>query len=158
MRIKSNDGSEFSLVIEGYEFPERFDNRYDANWLIVSISVKAPQGAWNGRGPYLLQWEAERLAAWMEGMTKGAPFAERIDFTEPDLEFAIGGRPPDPLVLRVYLNAEFRPPWSTRHPSRVLDEGTSVEFRLSSQDLLNAARALRSDLAPFPMRKAPEES
>lgn len=158
MLIKGQDGSEFSLVVEGYEFPESRDSKYDANWLMVSISVKAPQGAWSARGPYLLQWEAEQLATWMEGMTKGGPFGEHINFCEPNIGFGISGKRPDLLTLRVDLNAEFRPPGSERRPSRLVDEGTSVEFRLSSQDLLSAARALRSELASFPRRKAREES
>ncbi len=158
MLIKSGDGSEFSLTVEGYQFPGNVADKYDANWLIISIDVKVPKGAWSAKGPYLLQWEAEQLATWLEGVTKGAPFGDHIEFMEPNLAFGLVERSAEEVTLRVHVEAEFRPPWSEHFSDKrgVVGYGSSVDFRLSPQDLMNAAGSLRSDLSRYPVRKTKE--
>src|SRR5437899_8639941 len=146
MLMTSTDGYEFSLNLLGYQFPDNLNNKYDANWLVISIAVTAPKGSWTARGPYLLQWEAERLATWLEGMTKGAPFGARIGFIEPNLKFELVDQSVERMTLRIWFNAEFHPPWSEHYgASRLVDEGDFVDFQLSPKDLMMAARSMRSD-------------
>lgn len=44
MRLKGEDGTSFELKIEGYQFPEIQDDRWDSNWLVVSGRVAHPAG------------------------------------------------------------------------------------------------------------------
>ena len=155
MRLTSTTGSEFTLKIEGYESSARGIDRYDDNWLGISIVVKSPQGEWTARGPYLLQWEAEQLATWLEGMSKKAPlpgnlsFTDDLSFMEPNLWFEMRRRPGESSVLRIQFGIEFRPPWADKYHGE-----SYVDLTLSVDDLLNAARGLRADLKQFPARAA----
>jgi len=154
VRLTSTTGSEFALKIEGYQFSARGIDRYDDNWLQISIEVKSPQGEWNARGPYLLQWEADRLATWLEGMSKVAPipgnlaFTEDLSFNEPNLRFELRERTGESSTLRLHFEIEFRPPWADKDGESYLD------LSLSSDDLLNAARTMRAELREFPARTA----
>ena len=141
------------MKIEAYESSAPVEDRYDANWLVISIEVKAPDGDWRGRGPYLLQWEAEHLATWLEGMSRHAPFPSNLAFTdelsfvEPNLRFEILGRPGDSPTLGIHFGIEFRPPWADKYHGE-----SYIDLSLSDDDLLNAARTLRAELKEFPLR------
>ena len=141
------------MTIEGYEFSARGEDRYDDNWLEISIEVKSPQGEWNARGPYLLHWEAEQLATWLEGMSKEAPlpgnlaFHDDLSFMEPNPRFELRKRPGESPTLRIHFGIEFRPPWADKYHGESV-----VDLSLSADDLLNAARGLRAELMEFPAR------
>ena len=154
MHLRSTDGSEFTLKIEDYEFSAMGKDRYDANWLVISIDVKSPQGEWKARGPYLLQWEAEQLGTWLEGASKDArlpanlAFTDDLSFAEPNLKFELGRRSEDFLILRIHFEIEFRPPRADKY------QGESyVDLDLSRGEMVNAARAWRAELKAFPPRK-----
>ena len=154
MHLTSNTGSEFTLKIEGYEFSAKGKDRYDDNWLVISIEVKSPKGEWKARGPYLLQWEAEQLATWLEGMSKevalpgNLAFTDDLPFMEPNLRFELRRRPGEVLTLRIHFEIEFRPPWTDKYQGE-----SPVDLHISRDDLQNAARAWRAELKEFPMRR-----
>ncbi len=68
MHLTATDGTEFTLHLAGYEFPEAPDDpgeagNWDANWLVVEGSVRLPDGRSSTfRDPCLLTSEAGRSA------------------------------------------------------------------------------------------------
>ena len=66
---KTHTDFEFRAV--GYEFPEIEDDEYEANWLLASVRVQSPDGAWEKTEPCLLTWEGHRLANWLADLAAG---------------------------------------------------------------------------------------
>src|SRR3954452_11841563 len=71
MQLASRDGHSLDLKILGYQFPHLETQQYDSNWLIVSGNVTGPIGSWQFSDPFLLTYEAERLASWMDAVADG---------------------------------------------------------------------------------------
>ena len=72
MTLHGERGGTFRLSIDGYQFPETTDDRWDANWLFVRGHVQDPQGEWTFRDPCLTTFEVQELAEGL-GVVRSAP-------------------------------------------------------------------------------------
>src|ERR1700738_540527 len=68
MDISAGDGSSFHLKLVGYQFPEKVNEEWDSNWLIIYIAMNLPQGAWSVTDPFLLTYEVRSLADWFDAI------------------------------------------------------------------------------------------
>lgn len=179
MLLVGEDGARVELRVVGYEIPEAdpAEDEWDANWLLVSGSVRLVAGAgWSFCEPALTTWEAADLVSWMRRAAQGevpvatgievttaAPPAEDADqpywwdrlqdagwltFTEPDLAFAVGGYDGPRVVLLVGFGAESAPP-----PFGAEEEDwCSIPLPMAASQLEQAAAALEGELDPHPAR------
>lgn len=149
MQLAAADGQSLSLTIEGYQFPEETTADYDSNWLVVSVMVSHPRGAWQASDAALLTYEVARLADWLDAAAKIDELLEPEEFTEPNLAFHVA-QGPRGRVLRVLFGLELRPTWAA---SDVASTGeVALEFRITEVDLHAAARDLRAQLQRYPQR------
>ena len=147
MRLKGEDGTSFELKIEGYQFPEIQDDRWDSNWLVVSGRVAHPRGNWSFRHACLTTFELEQLARWFDTVAVGKPKSAEGYFTEPNLEFRyVKG----PAAVDVRLGHECAPPRLASRDARL--EGVVLRFPLTQNDPKEAARSLREYIKKFPPR------
>src|SRR5688572_19046504 len=96
MQLVSLDGRSFSLDVLGYEFPyeelgPNEDNPADdfdrGRFLVVSVSLKTPEGEWQATATEMTTTELERLSVWLESVSNDRPSGAGVYFTERDLEF-----------------------------------------------------------------------
>ena len=146
MLLKGTDGSEIEIHLTRYQFPEIMDEKWDANWLMISLRVQSPQGSWHTEDPALLTWEVGDLANWFEALANKQQEERWLVFLEPCLGFVVTKQTADTVNLQVRLGHEFRPPW--------LDswQKARVTLTLSRDALRLAAESLREELARFPIR------
>jgi hypothetical protein len=146
MHLAGPDGS-FDLTILDYQFPELAAKPYDSNWLLVRAAVKHPRGSWTATDPCLLTYEAVALAEWLDAVAAGTAADAGQSFLEPCLSLELREGPGEGLVLRVYFQHEFRPPWALD-----LDDEAVLEVSAHADALRGAATALRAQLRAFPQR------
>lgn len=111
MELRGEEGTRFELELERPGFAHDAGDGDD--WLVVGIRVSGPQGDWRARFPCLHTWEAEDLARWLELVADDEEIEPLLEFAEPNLAFEKRRAEADRVTLRVYLRAEFRPPWAT---------------------------------------------
>ncbi|HNR13321.1 MAG TPA: hypothetical protein PKM59_08415 [Thermodesulfobacteriota bacterium] len=146
--LLKDTNAEFEMRIVGYQFPDLEDVQYDSDWLNISVRATLPQGSWTYTDPSLLTYEVAELADWLDAVADGTAVSTGIGFIEPNLAFEMVEE--EPRKLRVYFDAETRPPSAPYDP-----EGTEelwAEFTVSADDLRTAAASLRKDLEQFPVR------
>lgn len=149
MKLMAGKTTDFEMTVAGYQFPHLANQEYDADWLIVSVQVRHPRGAWNKTDPCLLTWELAELTEWFERIADNNPHHSNIDFMEPELSFEWLGEQRN--TLRVHLNYSLRPSWSSYHgPNEEKD--FFVEFAVSADDLRTVVTSLRAEIARFPVR------
>jgi hypothetical protein len=140
-------GQELALTICGYQFPSGNDE-YDRNWLVVEGAVCDGSRRWRFRDPCLLTNEASELAAWLASACNPAWPPSALTFLEPNLSFERRKLTEDRVEVCVGFDLEARPPWDDRDSeSRYV-----LVLDCDRSQLLAAAEALRSELAPFPWR------
>jgi hypothetical protein len=142
--LLTGDESWFRLVIAGYQFPEITNDEWDSNWLIVDGSVSLTGREWRFRDPCLTNFEATRLADWMEACARGNPAKPYCGFVEPNLQFDLI----DAQTMRVSFALESAPPWAKKG-----DDWTKHGFNFPvGPALVKAASDLRHQLERFPVR------
>lgn len=148
------------LTVVGYQFanlvsrPGEFD--WDANWLRIWGEVRDGSRAWTFLDPCLTTGEAERLASWLRGLgdlgraagEASDPDDRWLEFTEPNLAFALRSSSPDAVVLDVRFDLESRPRAIADDEGR----GHVVRLTVSQSDVARAADGWERELARFPMR------
>jgi hypothetical protein len=154
MLLKSLDGSEFEATIAGYEFPGIEHEKWDSNWLLVSMQVKSPRGEGTCVDPCLETWDVERLIKWLEALANDEAVEPDIGFLEPNLAFEVIKSAKDAITLRVRFILErkawWKPTGGKRHrSSRWRDY---VDLEVGREDVRLAAEAWRADLSRFPLR------
>ena len=166
------------LQIAGYQFPivdkDPGDRTgWDANWLVVTGSVRTADGAsWAFSDPALTTWEVADAVTWLRQVATGAvPAAAAIEdmpggadgrddhlerlrstgwltFTEPKLSFAVDGYDGQQVKLLVGLSHESAVP-----PSDQQTWGwCQIAVVMSRQQVQNAAAELEEELAHHPAR------
>jgi hypothetical protein len=148
MKLISESGNAFELVVLRYEYPDITEDRWDSNWLVVSGMVTTPEESWRFVDACVTTFELEELADWLERLNHGTPPAAACAFAEPNLEFWYVALPERRLRLR--FAHESAPPRLTEPRERA--SGVSLEFPLSEIDAEGAAADLREVLNEFPIR------
>ena len=150
MFIQGSDNTYFRLDIIGYQFPELAHKEYDSNWLRIHMTVNTTQDMWEVTDPFLLTYEVEALADWLDDVAAHENKENEIGFLEPNLWLQVADPTTETLCLRVHFGAECRPP--SAHTSTSNTKDIYAEFLLSDVDLLEAAESLRSQLKVYPQR------
>lgn len=167
---------ELSLSVVGYQFPHLATEQYDSDWLNIQLELRCGDLHWQRIDPALLTYEIERLCRWLDEAARNAalfgdwqmpnsPLWTEENFIEPNLAFRLesNGESEHPFKLRVYLAAEFLPPFKAQLPHFTLDDTEEVsqvwlDFRASRGDLERLSQELRSGLQKFPIRAGRPES
>ena len=130
------------------------DNDYDANWLMIRVTVVDGNRRWTGTDPDFLTWAMRRLAQWLRAVAGSTPVALK-GFTGMDgmLQFEVSGHG-ESVRIRVYLLDTFAPPHdapeggarrrrSRRHSMR-FEPGTAAILRFADEvDQLHSAFPIR---------------
>lgn len=163
----SNRDFHLDVSIVGYQFPEEANCAEDSDWLLVQLKVECPAGQWTHIDPSLTVRDIRSLTEWLrEAARNGAVFSEwqrrfepltsTITFTEPNLAFELSSVPDSalPFQFRVYMSAEFMPPFDLNTHLFDMDEPTQkwVDFMAAPADLYRMADALSEALTRFPSR------
>ena len=147
MKLQASNGNSFELRIIGYQFPDKTDCKYDANWLIIEIEVAHPDGTWRARDPSRLTTEVATLSRWLRHHNQTYNKTQDCGFIEPNLEFRFSD---DRETLSVYFDLELRPDWI---PDKYhFDGDVFIDFPMAEIDLQTAANELDKQLLQFPER------
>lgn len=147
--IDFKNGRTIRLLVQGYEFPQASldDFIYDRNWLMVQIEVQSGSESWRVKSPALLTWELEALIeAFRCSTTHSNRQKQKIIFLEPNLSFKLVPLKKGQILLRVCLDAEFKPASSKNHTRYCL------EGLFSTNQISNLADQLQEQLGQFPGR------
>jgi hypothetical protein len=150
MQLYDTTGYALKLTLVGYQFPEMTHEPYDSNWLIVEVDVTTPDRSWRASEPCLLTYEVEQLAQWLEQAADDTPDNRVCRFIEPCLQLELHDRKGGDLSLRVVFDLELRPDWQTERTQQ--SDNIWIDLQVDRQKLLQAAQALREQLARFPQR------
>jgi hypothetical protein len=142
-----------TLNIVGYQFPDADDPRTRFSWHVISGAAVGGEGKWTFRWQALTCDESARLAVWLRHVadwldsdssrTVASPPSPR--FTEPNLALSMDrGVAQDGATLRVGLDQEFLPPWSTEQRPHEL------HIPVTAHHLRDAAADWEADLARYP--------
>ena len=150
MKLSGSDGQSFELTILGYQFPNMNTEDFDSNWLIIQLDVHHPKGHWRSRDPCLLTYEVERLANFLEQVSRNEKVDAEEHFIEPNLKFRLLTPGSKDEKMRIYFELECRPSWA---PSDTVGmEDLWVEFPVLEINLELAAQSLRDQLSIYPQR------
>jgi hypothetical protein len=136
-----------------YQFAQA-DNKWDANWLIVRMTVADGPRQWSAIEPAFLTWELARLVEWFRKLADAEPDAHgNFDAIEPNLHFEAMGCG-DAAHVRALFSHEFHPEWqSWRGSGRRYDlRDVGVEFEPGAAALRRFADELEQELMLFPER------
>lgn len=147
MKLKSESGNAFELVVLRYEHPDITADRWDANWLVISGKVTAGDQSWRFVDACVTTFELAELAEWFQSIGNGRGPQEYL-FAEPNLAFSYVNAS-EPL-LRVRFAHESAPPWLTEADART--RGLAVDFAATETDTASAVAELRNALIEFPIR------
>ena len=150
MQLYDANGYALKLTLVGYQFPEMTREPYDSNWLIIETDITTPHRSWQASDPCLLTYEVEQLAQWLEQAANGTPDNRVCHFIEPCLQFELYDHEGGERYLRVVFDLELRPDWQIER-TRQRDD-TWIDLQVDRQKLLEAAQALREQLARYPQR------
>lgn len=171
MRIADDAGeTAFTLAPVRYEFAEATGDEWDDNWLVVRGAVMAPAGTSQFEDPSLLVTEAQALQDWLVGVSRGVekamhsavlplpslswnqstpPVLPTLTFVEPNIAFGVVAYAGDTVTIRVFLDAEARPPGGLGASE---DEPAAFDIRVRLTALAEAASAWGEEISEFPER------
>lgn len=148
MRLLGGDGARFELSIVGWQHPRGAANEIDANRLSVRLALATDDGTWVEIVPCIVSWEAERLADWLDALASHRATDAEQRFLDPDLRFRIAPASGIARVLRIGIDLRGRRP-----PGSAAPVG-EIAFALTDEEILAAARGLRTQLRRFQYREA----
>jgi hypothetical protein len=153
MILAQPDGPSIRIAILGYQFPEGGLGWHDWNWLNVQVQVRSGAAAWTGGpDPCLLTTEARELGVWLRAVAERSEPRASLEFLEPQLSFAMVGRPSDGVVA---LGVTLR--WALiRDQNLVADrkvEELPLVLHVGEDALRMAAADLEVELLPWPVRQ-----
>jgi len=166
VRLVSSTGALVELRPTGYQFSQAGRAEaggadctaesyadWDANWLVIRGDVTAADGrSWSFTDPCLTAWEAERLSAWLDAVSRDAADRDAAVFTEPNVSFFIDGRDRDWVRMRVRFSHESLPGWLPRDVAGWQAGEYFVALEVTTADLAGAARAWDRERQAFPAR------
>jgi len=147
LELNGGGGDRFALDLVGYQFPNSYDNEWDANWLQIAIQAAVGGRAWRRVDPSLLTTDVSYLADWLDAVAAGPAEHRVIDFTEPNLAFESLVRTGNEVTVRIRFEQESRPDWAPP------DDDFHADLALSPEQLITAAADLRAQLRRFPPRE-----
>lgn len=146
VRFSSNYGDYVEFGVAGYEFPQKNEDRWDSNWLMIAGSASLGGRKWEFCDPAMTTFELQELAEWFRALSEGAADKNVIGFTEPNFEFEYlsDGK------IRVFFELEVRPDWSKSDIAGQSD--VYVDGDVSGVELRKASATIVRMLNAFPER------
>jgi hypothetical protein len=148
MKLRTESGTSFELVVLRYEFPDVTEDRWDSNWLVVSGKVTTDGQSWRFTDPCVTTFELSELADWLDNLAGTAAEPSDCAFTEPNLTFSYSPAPIPRIVVR--FAHESAPPWLNEGDARLA--GMTIDFPLAALDVAAVAQDLRNILLEYPIR------
>lgn len=147
MVIKGIDNQMIKLEISNYEFPHLKGNKYDKNWLIISVNVKSKLGDWKANDSALLTWEMKEIIDWFSKLSTNSTKKTYLAFIEPCLSFFLLNEYDSDLKrIKIKFDYEFKP------NSAKKDEEYFIEFEVNKDGLVRIANELQAELDKYPRR------
>ena len=137
MKLRDAAGHGVDLWVSGYQFPDADDPRERFSWHIVAGKASTSEGEWDFQFAALECDETPRVSAWLRQVHSGER-SGRLQFTEPNLQFAAAETLGDGVELCISLDLEFLPPWS-RHTAA--GDPFVLNIAVNRGDILTAADA-----------------
>jgi hypothetical protein len=125
MYIGQKDGNQIALMIEGYQHPDASQNYFEANWLMVTLSVCTPEAAWQAKAPAILASELNRFIDWLQALEDNRAENRFFDFEDPMLYICLQDRTAHIITLEFHLHLDFRCPQEQNHETRI---AVTLEF------------------------------
>lgn len=152
--VLTNDRFRLEISIADYEFQDGVSDPFDANWLVVRVTLTMIHGAWRWQveDAAALTWELQECIRWLLDVSAGrATGATSFSFSEPDIRLEVL-RDADNAVagLAVHLMDEFQPPVKVLYPRE--NNIATLRFSASAESLQTFARALQAEGERFPPR------
>ncbi len=138
MKLTNRAGSSFSLNIVGYQYPERQDDYWDSNWLVVQIDLQLCEKSWFVIDPGLTTFEVQLLIDWLNQLALNASGEKSLTFTEPYLQFDFITDQNKNHILRVNYRL---PPKAGNNSWQ--DENICIDFPSGQIRLTDAAKELQ---------------
>lgn len=146
----SANGTELTLDVTNYQFPDAPPDEWDATWLLVRGSASCERGQWSFHDPCMTASELTTLASWLIHVATQHESSE-MSFLEPCLSFRREGV--DPLgVIAITLAHEACPPWIVGDERF---EGYELRIETTVEDLEMAGRKALALAERFPDRRRP---
>lgn len=147
MIILGTNNQSVELKIGNYEFPNSYDNEYDANWLLIYLNVKSEMGNWQTIDPSLLTWEFQKIIDWFISLSENQAGEKLLEFIEPNISFELLNNTISPRKrIKIMFDLESKP--------KSAKEGVDyfVEFEADNTELKMIAQGLKNELAKYPLR------
>ena len=119
MYIGQKGENQIELVVEGYQHPDVSQNYFEANWLMIGLSVHTPHMQWFAKAPAMLSNELNCFIDWLQAIEENVAQNRFFDFAEPSLYVCLAERTAHTLTLECHLHLDFRCPEEAQHETRV---------------------------------------
>lgn len=119
MEIGQTGENQIALEIEGYQYPEEPQNYFEANWLMVDLSVRTPKAQWQAKAPVILASELNCFLDWLQAVGENTAANRFFDFEEPTLYVCLTERTAHAVTLEFHFHLDFRCPEEEQHETRV---------------------------------------
>lgn len=138
----------YSLMIEGYQYPE-LETGWDGNWLLIYSKVEYQNVNFERSDPCLVTSEVENIINWFRCISSGSvPEHTNLSFTEPNLEFQLYRKRNNLVQYGIKLDLELKPNFK-------IDDSKNefvMIFEHSFEELRKIALSFEKQLAKFPKR------
>ena len=151
MKFIGKDGQEVELIILGYQFPNDFDNEWDANWLRIYLKVKSNFGNWQTVDSSVTTWEIYKLIQWFHDLSINKRTADPdMTFVEPNLAFELIDKTDESKTIQLRFDLESKP------QSADDNKEYFINFQFLNQDLVIISKELSVQYGKFPIRPYPK--
>ena len=145
MYIGQTGESQIEFVIEGYQHAEATNNYFEANWLMVALSVVTPEVQWQAKAPVILSNELDCFIDWLQALSGNLAPNRYFDFEEPSLYVCVTERTSHTITLEFHLHLDFRCPNEDNQETR-------VALTVSFAELDSWVRQLKVYADSYPVR------
>ena len=146
MKLRDSDGHGVDLWVAGYQFPDADDPQKRFSWHNVAGQASTAEGDWDFAFAALGCDETPRVSAWLREVHRG-DLPAPLRFMEPNLEFAVAETQGDEVELRLSLDLEFLPPWSSH---TYAGDPFVLSIAVARGDISTAADAWDEAASSFP--------
>lgn len=136
----------FKLEILGYEFPESTD-KYDSNWLNVSVECLHCDTRWKQTGCYLRTIELVELFEWLSCILRDEDYSHRLSFTEHEIAFEYDSKIGE---ITICLDFDCHPRGGQYRLN--VDKEYRMAFNISNKDTRALTQKVVQLMEKFPVR------
>ena len=90
MYIGQKGENQIELVVEGYQHPDVSQNYFEANWLMIGLSVHTPHMQWFAKAPAMLSNELNCFIDWLQAIEENVAQNRFVPAWCKDLRVPVG--------------------------------------------------------------------